>query len=101
MRVAITRRGNYHADVYCEDTHSAKRVLKENSISVLAIDFYLNGRGDGKSILEWARTKALLPQFVVITETDRSKRALLTAELSKAGYASSDNTNFIRTKCQA
>lgn len=96
MRVAVSKRGSYHADVYCEDSQSAKKVLKEQSISILAVDFYLKGRENGKTILAWAREKRLLPQFVVVIENDRSKRALLAIELLKARYSTADGTTFIK-----
>jgi len=96
MRVAISKRGSYQADFYCSDSNSAKRVLKEKFVSILAVDFYLKGRDDGKSVLEWARQKSLLPQFVVITESDRSKRILLALELTKGGYSTLDGMNFIK-----
>jgi len=96
MRVAVSKRGNYHADVYCADSQSAKKTLKENCVSILAVDFYLNGRDNGQTILEWAREKHLLPQFVVVTESDRNKRVLLALELTKGGYCTADGTTFMK-----
>ncbi|MGI0119100.1 hypothetical protein [Zooshikella sp. RANM57] len=96
MRVAVSKRGNYNADIYCSDSHSAKKILKENRVSILAIDFYLNGRHNGKTILAWAKEKNLLPQFVVVTENDRDKRVLLALELTKGGYRTADGTTFIK-----
>ncbi|PCK07035.1 MAG: hypothetical protein COA42_16365 [Alteromonadaceae bacterium] len=96
MRVAVSKRGSYHADIYCADSQSAKKVLKEQRISILAVDFYLKGRDSGTAILEWAREKQLLPQFVVVIENDRSKRALLAIELLKARYSTTDGITFIK-----
>ena len=96
MRVSVSKRGNYHADVYCADSNSAKKVLKEQRVSILAVDFYLKGRDNGKTILQWAKEKHLLPQFVVITESDRNKRTVLAVELTKCGYATADGTTFIK-----
>ncbi|MBU2706456.1 hypothetical protein KCM76_10685 [Zooshikella marina] len=96
MRVAVSKRGNYNADIYCNDGNSAKKILNEHSVSILAIDFYLNGRHNGKVILEWAREKNLLPRFVVITESDRDKRVLLALTLTRSGYRTADGTTFIK-----
>lgn len=96
MRVAVSKRGNYQADVYCIDSNTAKRTLKENPVSVLAVDFYLKGRDSGKEVLEWAREKQLLPQFVIITESDRNKRVLLALVLTKSGYSTVDGATFVK-----
>jgi DNA-binding NarL/FixJ family response regulator len=96
MRVALSKRGAYQADVYCIDGNAAKKTLKENPVSVLAVDFYLKGRDSGKTVLEWAREKQLLPQFVVITESDRNKRVLLALVLTKSGYSTLDGATFVR-----
>lgn len=96
MRLAVSKRGNYQADIYCADTNAAKKTLKENQVSLLAVDFYLKGRDSGKELLEWANEKQLLPQYVVITESDRSKRVLLALLLTKSGYSTVDGANFIK-----
>ncbi len=96
MRVAVSKRGNYQADIYCADSNAAKKILKENHISTLAVDFYLKGRETGKTVLEWAREKQLLPQYVVITESDRTKRVVLALLLTKSGYSTVDGSNFIK-----
>lgn len=96
MRVALSKRGCYHADIYCSDSNSAKKILRENHISILAVDFYLHGRENGTHVLMWARKKQLLPPYVVVTESDRKKRVVLAEELIKGGYASADGTTFIK-----
>lgn len=96
MRVAVSKRGSYQADVYCNDGSTAKRMLKENPVSLLAVDFYLKGRDSGKVLLEWAREKQLLPPFVVITESDRNKRVLLALVLTKSGYSTVDGATFVK-----
>ncbi|WP_086930893.1 hypothetical protein [Agarilytica rhodophyticola] len=96
MRVALSKRESYHADIYCNDSSTAKKVLREHYISILAIDFYLNGHDNGRALIEWARQKRLLPQFVVVTESDRGKRALLALELTKSGFNTADGTTFIK-----
>jgi hypothetical protein len=96
MRVAVSKRGAYQADVYCIDGNAAKKTLKENPVSVLAVDFYLKGRDSGKAVLEWAREKQLLPQFVIITESDRNKRVLLALVLTKSGYSTLDGATFVK-----
>jgi len=96
MRVALSKRGGYHADIYCSDSNKAKKILRENHISILAVDFYLYGRETGIHVLAWARTKQLLPPYVVVTESDRNKRVLLVEELTKGGYNSADGTTFIK-----
>lgn len=96
MRVALGKNEYYHADIYCSDSHSAKKTLKENYISILAVDFYLYGRENGTHVLAWARTRQLLPHYVVVTESDRTKRVVLAEELSKGGYSTADGTTFIK-----
>ena len=96
MRVAVSKRGSYNADIYCSDSQSVKKILKENRVSILAVDFYLKGRDNGKTILSWAREKHLLPQFVVVTESDRNKRDLLALELSRGGYQTADGSTFMK-----
>ena len=96
MRIALSKRECYHADIYCSDSNSAKKLLREKYISLLAVDFYLNGRENGCSILNWARSKELLPTYVVVTESDRNKRVLLAAELTKGGYRTADGTTFVK-----
>lgn len=96
MRLAVSRRGNYHADFYCSDSNSAKKILNENCISIIAVDYYLNGRDNGQHVLEWAIRKNVLPSFVVITESDRTKRMTLMSELLDGGYCSPDGTTFMK-----
>jgi len=96
MRIALSKRECYHADIYCRDGTSAKKTLRENHISILAVDFYLHGRENGTHVLAWARAKQLLPAYVVVTESDRNKRILLAEELTKGGYCSVDGTTFIK-----
>lgn len=96
MRVALSKRECYHADIYCSDSNSAKRTLKENSISILAVDYYLYGRENGACVLAWARSKQLLPHYVVVTESDRNKRNALAEELTKGGYNTTDGATFIK-----
>jgi hypothetical protein len=96
MRIAISKRESYQADIYCSDGTRAKRALKENPISVLAIDYHLLGRENGARVLAWARTKNLLPSYVVITEGDRPKRVILANELTKAGFNTADGCTFIK-----
>lgn len=96
MRLAISKRGCYHADVYCNDSEVAKKMLRENCISIVAVDYFLNGHDNGKNVIAWAIKKKVLPQFVVITETDRTKRMLLMSELMDGGYRSPDGTTFIK-----
>ena len=96
MRIAVSKRGSYHADIYCSDSNTAKKVLKENRVSILAIDYYLKGRENGMNILKWAIEKHVLPQCVVITESDRNKRVLLALELTKSGYGTADGTTFMK-----
>jgi response regulator of citrate/malate metabolism len=96
MRIAVSKRGSYQADIYCIDSNAAKKALKENHVSLLAVDFYLKGRDSGKTVLDWAREKQLLPQFVVITESDRSKRVILALSLTKSGYSTIDGATFVK-----
>lgn len=96
MRLAISKRGFYHADIYCKDSVFAKRALRENSISIVAVDYFLNGRDNGKNVIAWAIEKNVLPQFVVITESDRTKRQLLMSALIDGGYCSPDGTTFMK-----
>lgn len=96
MRLAVTRSGFYHADIYCVDSRSAKQTLKEQPVSILAIEFYLTGRENGCDVLEWAVKQHLLPCFIVVIERDRSKRAVLSEKLFSAGYQSADNTTFVK-----
>ncbi len=96
MRLAITRSGFYNADLYCADTRTAKRVLREKNISILAIDYYLVGQGNGCDIIDWAKRNAVLPNFIVVIERNRNKRALLSNTLRNIGYRSGDDTTFIR-----
>ncbi|MFL0801024.1 MAG: hypothetical protein K6L80_11275 [Agarilytica sp.] len=96
MRLAVSKQGSYSADFYCANSYSAKKVLNEQMISIMAVDYYLNGRENGKSVLSWAIEKNVLPQFVVITEKDRTKRMALMSALVDGGYASPDGTTFIK-----
>lgn len=96
MHVALSKRESYLADIYCIDVRSAKQVLRENYVSLLAIDFYLQGRDTGEHFLAWAHEKALLPRYIVVTEIDRHKRNVLSQYLSSSGYTSPDNMTFIK-----
>ncbi len=96
MRLAVSKQGSYSADFYCADSYAAKKVLNEQMISIMAVDYYLNGRENGQSVLSWAIKKNVLPQFVVITEKDRTKRMALMTALVDGGYASPDGTTFIK-----
>lgn len=96
MRLAITKSGFYNADYYCADTRSAKRMLREQNVSLLAIDYYLIGKGNGCELIEWAHANTCLPNYVVIIERDRARRLELARALQKAGLASRDQTNFLK-----
>ncbi len=96
MRLAISTSTHYHADIYCADSRSAKKVLKERNISIVALDFYLAGREDGSELLLWAKRHNVLPNYVVIIERNRDKRFLLSQALKGSGYRSVDNTTFIK-----
>jgi response regulator of citrate/malate metabolism len=96
MRLAISTSTFYHADIYCSDTHSAKRALREKNISILAIDFYLSGRENGSELISWAKRHKVLPNYVVITERNREKRAALGNELKTSGFQTADNITFIK-----
>ncbi len=96
MRLAITRSGFYNADLYCADTRTAKKTLREKNISILAIDYYLVGRGNGCDLVRWAAQNSVLPSFVIVIERDRVKRILLANLLQKIGYRSADQTTFIK-----
>jgi hypothetical protein len=78
------------------DSFSARKVLREQPVTSLAVDFYLKGRENGKVLLIWARQKNLLPQLVVVTERDRDKRSLLALELTKGNFITADGTTFIK-----
>ena len=97
MRLAITKSGFYHADVYCSESRLAKKILREQHISILAIDYYLSGRETGSDVIRWAHSTNLLPDYVVLIERDREKRNHLASSLHIAGFRSNDNTTFIKT----
>ncbi|GEM_PF-1471729 len=96
MRLAITRSGFYNADLYCADTRSAKKTLREKNISLIAIDYYLVGKSNGCELIDWAAKNAVLPDFIVVIERDRDKRTLLSNRLRKIGYRSGDKTTFFK-----
>ncbi len=96
MRLAISKHGFYHADVYCRDSDYAKKMLRENAISIVAVDYFIDGRENGQNVISWAIKKNVLPQFVVITEKDRTKRMVLMSALMDGGYCSPDGTTFMK-----
>lgn len=96
MRLAIAKSNHYCADIYCVDSRSAKKALREESISILAIEFYLVGRETGIELLRWAKNHNVLPNYVVIIERNRDKRSELSHALRRSGYRSTDETTFIR-----
>lgn len=96
MRLAITRSGFYTADHYCADTRSAKKILREKNVSLVAIDYELVGQGNGCEILDWAAKHALLPSHIVVLESNRVRRTLLAVQLQKIGYRSGDQTTYIK-----
>lgn len=96
MRISVSKRTAYHADIYCSEAFAAKKVLRENMVSILALDFYLKGRENGIHLLDWAREKQLLPRFIVLTESDREKRTILSNALKARGFVSADNTTFVK-----
>ncbi|WP_317932239.1 hypothetical protein [Halioxenophilus sp. WMMB6] len=96
MRVALGKRAVFSADLYCRDSRSAKKALNELVISVLAVDFSLHGRDNSCVVLRWAQSRSRLPNRVVLTESDRSRRAQLGTLLNSCGYRSIDGANFYR-----
>ncbi len=96
MRLAVSKTLGYRADLYCVDARSAKKVLKEKAVSILAIDYYLVGRDNGCDVLKWANTHHVLPNYVVVMERDRAKRLELINKLKVGGYRSGDNITFIK-----
>lgn len=96
MRLAVTKSGHYHADIYCAHARDARKLLREKPVSVLAIDFRLSGKETGDEILQWAHEHQVLPAFVVIVAREREGRSSLTKTLGNLGFRSSDNTTFFR-----
>ena len=96
MRVAITKTGHFTADFYCSESKDAKRILKEKHVSVLAIDFPLKGRETGCDIIDWAGKNKLLPNYVILIERSRIRRALLGEMLKVYGFRTNDDTTFIK-----
>ncbi len=96
MRLAVTKSGHYHADVYCSNAREARKLLREKSVSVLAIDFHLAGRDTGNEILKWAHQHDVLPNYVVIVARDRTQRITLASSLEKIGFRSADKTTYFR-----
>ncbi len=96
MRLAITRSGFYNADMYCADTRTAKKHLRESYVSILAVDYYLAGRENGDDLIRWAQKNDVLPNFVVVIERNREKRGLLANSLKTMGYRSCDELTFVR-----
>lgn len=96
MRLAVARSGFYRADKYCADSRSARRALRENAVSILAIEYYLAGAEQGDAVICWANEKNLLPQNVVIIERDRNKRKCLSDALRNVGFRTLDNTTFFK-----
>jgi len=77
MRLAISTSNFYHADIYCADSRSAKKILREKSVSIVALDFYLAGRETGSEVIRWAKTHGVLPSYVVVIERDLRTRQLI------------------------
>lgn len=96
MRLAISKHNLFSADIYCADSRSAKRVLKEQPVSILSIDYELVGRESGEQLIYWAQDHRVLPQYVVVTERDRSHREKLSLALQLAGFRTADKTTYIR-----
>ncbi len=95
MRLAISRSGFFNADVYCADSRAAKKILREEPVTLLALDYFLVGKSNGCELLDWAAEHGVLPRYVVLIERDRSKRGLLASLLRRIGFHSKDETNFI------
>ena len=72
-----------------------RKILRKSNIHI-SRGFLFVWPGNGTHVLAWARTKKLLPPYVVVTESDRNKRVLLAEELKKGGYNSADGTTFIK-----
>ncbi len=96
MRLAVARSGFYRADQYCADSRSARRALRENAFSILAIEYYLAGSENGDDVLQWANGKNLLPQNVVVIERDRTKRKYMSDVLKSIGFRTVDDTTFFK-----
>lgn len=96
MRLAISQMTSYHVDKVCADSRSGKRLLREQHISLLVIDYFLVGRENGADVLSWARRHRVLPGHIVITERDRDYRYNLVKELYSAGFKTLDDITFIR-----
>lgn len=96
MRLAITRSGFFAADHYCADARSAKKTLREQKVSLVAIDYDLVGNSNGCDLLAWAAQQALLPHYVVVIENNRVRRTQLAIQLQKVGYRSGDQATFVR-----
>ena len=96
MRLAVTKCGHYEADVYCSNAREARRILREKSVSMLAIDFQLAGKDTGNEILRWANEHDVLPNYVVIVARDRAQRISLANSLEQIGFRSADKTTYFR-----
>ena len=96
MRLAITKSGFYNADRYCADGRSAKRLLRENQYSILAIDYHLVGQDTGCDLIEWAHSHAVLPSYVGLLERERGLRRQLASRLRHVGFRSVDDITFIK-----
>lgn len=96
MRLAIARSSFYNADVYCQDSRLAKKVLREQPVSIMAIEFDLVGRETGCDVIQWGNRSNVLPQYVVLIERDRIRRSYLVNALFNAGFRSGDSTTFFK-----
>jgi hypothetical protein len=96
MRLAIARSSFYNADVYCQDSRLAKKILREHPVSIMAIEFDLVGRENGCDVIQWGKRVNVLPEYIVLIERDRVRRTYLVNALCNAGFRSGDNTTFFK-----
>ena len=96
MYIAVSRNLRFDVDSYCQDARTAKRLLRENSISRMAIGYRLNGRENGVDLLSWAAYKALLPPHIYLCENNPTQRKYLVDALLRLKYKTGDNIRFIK-----
>lgn len=94
MRVLIGNTLAYAVDRFCPTARDGKRVLKENTVSMLYIDHQLLGRETGTDTLHWSLQNNLTPRWVVLVSPNRSRRLAMGGLLEARGYRSVDGINF-------
>lgn len=95
MRVLIGHQHAYPVERICPTLQEGKRILREQPVNHVFIDYNIDRNGSGDDILRWAFTHKVFPHKVTLVTNKVDQRSQMGRTLVAQGYVTIDGINFI------